>query len=136
MKSTDELLKLLENLDIEEFKKEDSFQNVNISDYLNQLLESHGLQAKDIIIKLNMERSYTYQILNGRRNPTRNFLIRIAILCQLSVDATQKLLTVGNRPILYPHNRFDAAILYCIQHKLCEEELNELLEDIGENILS
>lgn len=136
MKSTEELLKLLENLDIEEFKKEDSFRNVNISDYLSELLENRGLQAKDIIIKLNMERSYAYQILNGRRNPTRNFLIRIALLCQLSVDETQKLLTVGNRPILYPHNRFDAAILYCIQHKLCEEELNELLKDIGENILS
>lgn len=132
MKSTEELLRLLENLDIEEFKKEDSFQNVNISDYLNGLLDGHGLQVKDIVVKLNMERSYTYQILNGRRNPTRNFLIRIALLCQLSVDDTQKLLTMGNRPILYPHNRFDAAVLYCIQHKLHEEELNALLEDIGE----
>lgn len=136
MKSTEELLNLLQNLDIEEFKKEDSFQNINISTYLNDLLNEHGLQAKDVILKLNMERSYAYQILNGRRNPTRNFLIRIAFLCQLSVDETQKLLTAGNRPILYPRNRFDAAVLYCIQHRLSEEELNELLIDIGEEMLS
>lgn len=136
MKSTDELLNLLQNLDIDEFKREDSFQNINISEYLNELLETHGLQAKDIIIKLNMERSYAYQILKGRRNPTRNFLIRIAFLCQLSVDETQKLLTAGNRPILYPRNRFDAAVLYCLQHNLNEEELNELLMDIGEEVLS
>lgn len=136
MKSTDELLNLLQNLDIDEFKKEDSFQDINISEYLNELLNTHGLQAKDIIIKLNMERSYAYQILKGRRNPTRNFLIRIAFLCQLSVDETQKLLTVGNRPILYPRNRFDAAVLYFIQHHLNEEELNELLMDIGEDVLS
>lgn len=135
MKSTDELLNLLQNLDIDEFKKEDAFQDINISEYLNELLNTHGLQAKDIIIKLNMERSYAYQILKGRRNPTRNFLIRIAFLCQLSVDETQKLLTVGNRPILYPRNRFDAAVLYCIQHNLNEEELNELLMDIGEDVL-
>lgn len=57
MKSTDELLNLLQNLDIDEFKKEDSFQDINISEYLNELLNTHGLQAKDIIIKLNMERS-------------------------------------------------------------------------------
>ncbi len=50
MKSTEELLKLLENLDLEEFKKEDSFKDVNISEYLNTLLESHGLQAKDVIL--------------------------------------------------------------------------------------
>lgn len=136
MKSTDELLNLLQNLDIDEFKKEDSFQDINFSAYLNELLDTHGLQARDIIIKLNMERSYAYQILKGRRNPTRNFLIRIAFLCQLSVDETQKLLTVGNRPILYPRNRFDAAVLYCIQHNLNEEELNELLMDIGEEVLS
>ncbi len=136
MKSTDELLNLLQNLDIEEFKKEDSFQNINISEYLNELLQTQGLSPRDIIIKLNMERSYAYQILKGRRNPTRNFLIRIALLCQLTVDETQKLLTAGNRPILYPRNRFDAAVLYCIQHKLNEEELNELLLDIGEEMLS
>lgn len=136
MKSTDELLNLLQNLDIEEFKKEDSFQNINISEYLNELLQTQGLSPRDTIIKLNMERSYAYQILKGRRNPTRNFLIRIALLCQLTVDETQKLLTAGNRPILYPRNRFDAAVLYCIQHKLNEEELNELLLDIGEEMLS
>lgn len=135
MKSTEELLELLENLDIEEFKKEESFQNVDMSTYLNDLLSQHNLQAKDVILKLNMERSYAYQILNGRRNPTRNFLIRIAFLCQLSVDETQKLLSAGNRPILYPRNRFDAAVLYCIQHALSAEELNELLKDIGEDTL-
>lgn len=135
MKSTDELLNLLQNLDIDEFKKEYSFQDINFSAYLNELLDTHGLQTRDIIIKLNMERSYTYQILKGRRNPTRNFLIRIAFLCQLSVDETQELLTIGNRPILYPRNRFDVAVLYCIQHNLNEEELNELLMDIGEEVL-
>lgn len=136
MKSTEELITLLQNLDIEEFKKSDSFQDINITAYLNELLNRHGLQAKDIIIRLNMERSYTYQILNGRRQPTRTFLIRIAFLCKLSVNETQKLLSAGSRPILYPRNRFDAAVLYCLQHQLNEEELNKLLVDIGEEALN
>lgn len=135
MKSTEELMGLLQNLDIEEFKKSDSFSGISTAAYLNELLKDHSLTAKDIIIRLNMERSYTYQLLKGRRQPTRNFIIRIAILCQLSVDETQKLLTIGRRPILYPRNRFDAAVLYCLQHQLKEEELNELLNDIGENSL-
>lgn len=135
MKSTEELLKLLENLDIDEFKKEDSFQDINISNYLNELLAENNLQAKDIILRLNMERSYAYQILKGRRNPTRNFLIRVSFLCNLNVDETQKLLSAGKRPILYPRNRFDAAVLYCKQHHLSENELNELLSDIGEEPL-
>ncbi|MCM1158607.1 MAG: helix-turn-helix domain-containing protein [Bacteroidales bacterium] len=136
MKSTDELLRLLQNLDIEEFKKTDSFQDISISDYLKKLLTKSNIQPKELIIKLNMERSYLYQILNGRRRPTRNFLIRIAFLCRLSVDETQKLLTIGRRPILYPRNRFDAAVLYCLQHRLDEERLNQLLKDIGEKTLN
>lgn len=135
MKSTEELIKLLENIDIEEFKKEEAFQNIDFPAYLNEILNQHNLQAKDIIMKLNMERSYAYQILNGRRKPTRNFLIRISFLCKLSVDDTQKLLSAANRPILYPRNRFDAAVLYCIQHRLSEDELNELLKDIKEETL-
>ncbi|RKI38810.1 XRE family transcriptional regulator [bacterium D16-51] len=135
MKSTEELFTLLKDIDIEEFKKQDSFSDISISDYLNQLLKYHNLRAKDVIIRLNMERSYAYQILKGRRQPTRNFLIRFAFLCRMSVAETQKLLTVGKRPILYPRNRFDAAILYCLQHNLGEEDLNELLTDIGENTL-
>lgn len=135
MKSTDELLSLLQNMNIEEFKKEASFQDIDISEYLSTLLHEHNIQTKDVILKLNMERSYTYQILNGRRNPTRNFLIRIAILCSLNIEETQRLLTAGKRPILYPRNRFDAAVLYCLEHKLNENELNELLIDIKEEPL-
>lgn len=135
MKSTDELLNLLQNLDIEEFLETDLFQDINISDYLKELLAKSNIQPKELIVKLNMERSYTYQILSGRRQPTRNFLIRIAFLCHLSMDETQKLLRIGRRPVLYPRNRFDAAVLYCLQHQLGEERLKQLLEDIGEKPL-
>ncbi len=135
MESTNELLRQIQNYDIEEFKKDENFDKITITEYLNTLLEQHDLQAKDIIFKLNMERSYTYQILKGRRNPTRIFLIRLSILCGLSLDETQKMLSIGQRPILYPRNRFDAAIIYAIQNHLKEEELNQLLADIGEEPL-
>lgn len=135
MKSTDELLDLLQNIDVEEFIKTDFCQDIRVSDYLNELLTRSGIQTKELIIRMNMERSYTYQILNGRRQPTRNFLIRIAFLCHLTVKETQRLLTIGHRPVLYPRNRFDAAVLYCLQHKMEEAELNQLLEEIGEKTL-
>ncbi len=135
MKTTAELLEQIQHFDIEEFKNAANFGSLTIADYLNELLLKKHLQAKDIIIKLYMERSYTYQILKGRRKPTRTFLIRIAILCQLSLTETQRMLTIGQRQVLYPKNRFDAAVIYAIQNHLTEEELNKLLSDIGENTL-
>ena len=136
MKLTEDLLKQIRELNIDEFKKEDNFDKIWIGDYLSNLLTSHDLQPKDIIINLNMDRSYTYQILGGRRNPTRNFLLRIAIFLKLPLEETQRMLSIAQRAQLYPRNRFDAAIIFALEHEMTLEETNALLEEIGEELLN
>ena len=136
MKLTEDLLKQIRELNIDEFKKEDHFDKIGIGDYLSNLLTSHDLQPKDIIINLNMDRSYTYQILGGRRNPTRNFLLRIAIFLKLPLEETQRMLSIAQRAQLYPRNRFDAAIIFALEHEMTLEETNALLEEIGEELLN
>ena len=68
MKATDELLKQIKELNIEDFKKQESFDCISIDKYLCSLLTSHNLQPKDIILNLNMERSYTYRYLMDAEN--------------------------------------------------------------------
>lgn len=136
MKLTEDLLKQIRELNIDEFKKEDNFDKIGIGDYLSNLLTSHDLQPKDIIINLNMDRSYTYQILGGRRNPTRNFLLRIAIFLKLPLEEAQRMLSIAQRAQLYPRNRFDAAIIFALEHEMTLEETNALLEEIGEELLN
>lgn len=136
MKLTEDLLKQIRELNIDEFKKEDNFDKIGIGDYLSNLLTSHELQPKDIIINLNMDRSYTYQILGGRRNPTRNFLLRIALFLKLPLEETQRMLSIAQRAQLYPRNRFDAAIIFALEHEMTLEETNALLEEIGEELLN
>ena len=136
MKLTEDLLKQIRELNIDEFKKEDNFDKIGIGDYLSNLLTSHDLQPKDIIINLNMDRSYTYQILGGRRNPTRNFLLRIAIFLKLPLEETQRMLSIAQRAQLYPRNRYDAAIIFALEHEMTLEETNALLEEIGEELLN
>lgn len=135
MKRTDELLKQIRELNIDEFKKEENFDMTGIGEYLGNLLDTRGLQPKDIILNLNMDRSYTYQILGGRRNPTRNFLLRIAIFLKLPLDETQRMLSIAQRAQLYPRNRFDAAIIFALEHEMGLDETNVLLEEIGEESL-
>lgn len=50
MKATDELLKQIKELNIEDFKKQESFDCISIDEYLCSLLTSHNLQPKDIIL--------------------------------------------------------------------------------------
>ena len=52
MKATDELLKQIKELNIEDFKKQESFDCISIDEYLCSLLTSHNLQPKDIILNL------------------------------------------------------------------------------------
>lgn len=136
MKTTDELLNQIKELNIDAFKKEENFDSIGIGAHLCNLLAARDLQPKDIILNLNMDRSYTYQILGGRRNPTRNFLLRIAIFLKLSLDETQRMLSIAQRAQLYPRNRFDAAIIFALEHEMSLEESNILLEEIGEETLS
>lgn len=47
MKATDELLKQIKELNIEDFKKQESFDCISIDEYLCSLLTSHNLQPKE-----------------------------------------------------------------------------------------
>ena len=105
------------------------------SDYLAYLLERYQLSKQDVIRAANLERSNGYQIFNGYRTPRRNALLRIALGMHLTLEETQYLLKLSLRGELYPRNRRDAAIIYCIQHKLNLIDTEIMLEQLGEEIL-
>ncbi len=107
----------------------------SISDYLAYLLERYQFSKQAVIRAANLERSNGYQIFNGYRTPRRNALLRIALGMQLTLEETQYLLKLALRGELYPRNRRDAAIIYCITHKLNLIDTEIMLEQLGEEIL-
>ena len=54
---------------------------------------------------------------------------------QLSLEEAQYLLKLGQRGELYPRNRRDAALIYCIQHKLNLIDTELMLDQLGEEML-
>lgn len=93
------------------------------------IAEKHASHA-DIIRHLNVERCYGYQLLNGKRTPTRVQLIKIALLLKLNFDEVQHLLKVAGKEILYARNVTDAKVIHAIEHglpydKACEFIWNE-----------
>lgn len=108
---------------------------MSLSDYLVLLLEHHQMTKQDVIRAANLERSNGYQIFSGYRTPRRNALIRIALGMHLTLDETQYLLKLALRGELYPRNRRDAALIYCIQHKLNLIDTELMLEQLGEEML-
>ncbi len=130
MKTTNELLhkiKKMKQSDIGLFTDKD-FSSPKIHFYLSDLLREHGISSIDFFNKMGLERSYGYQILNGRRRPSRELLIKTAILLRLNLDETQRLLKIGNREVLYPRVRADAIATFIIEKGLSLSEYQELTD--------
>lgn len=111
------------------------FDGMELTDYLHRLLEDRQLDVRAVIQRCNLDRSYGYQLFNGTRRPTRDTLLTLAVHLALTEEETQRLLKLAGRPVLYARNRRDAALLYCISHRLtpaqCEELLAELEMDLN-----
>ena len=100
--------------------------------YLNSLLHRRGLTVQDVVVACNLDRNYGYQLFNGTRRPSREFLLRLALLLKLGEDEAQRLLKIAGRQPLYARSRRDAAVLYALTHGLTMEETQDLLAELGE----
>ena len=95
---------------------------------LVQYMKRCRLSAEDLTRMLLLSRSYVYQLLQGERRPSRDVVIRLALIFHLSVDETQKLLRAAQRGALYPKVHRDACLIYCLEQKLDLQETCELLQ--------
>ena len=135
MISTQELEHQIRESEEPAMLSEDVFLVPNLAGYLSGLLHSHGYTVQEVVVGCNLDRSYGYQLFNGTRRPSRELLLRLALLLKLGEDEAQRLLKIAGRQPLYARNRRDAAVLYALTHGLTAEETDELLESLGEGAL-
>lgn len=132
MKSTGELEHQIRKSKTPAVLTEKAYSIPDIVSYMNGLLHDHGLTVQDVVVGCNLSRSYTYQLFNGNRPPTRSFLLELAFLLKLPETEAQRLLKIAGRQPLYVRNRRDAAILYGLNHGMTAEETKRLLRRLGE----
>ena len=86
----------------------------------------------------DIHRNYGYQILNGTKNPSRDNVLKLCLACKLSIDESNRCLTLAGFNKLYSKNARDGLIIYFINNgysvidanlKLAELEL-ELLGNV------
>ena len=136
MKNTKELMEMLDK-DPEKFKSQlDRKDNAPVfSEYLTYLMDEMGCSGMVLMNHVFISKTYYYQLRSGERLPGRNTAIRIALVLSLSVDETQRLLTLAEKNVLYPKVRRDAAILWCLKKKMSFDETENYLKQIGEESL-
>ena len=140
MKDTDNLLNQLKNSqDLESLSSylstiETEYPD-SISEYLKSILKERHLSMADAIKKSRIERTYCYQIFNGRKKPGRDKLLAIALALNLSFEETQRLLEIANEGVLYARSKRDSILIYSLNHKMSVLDTNFLLNQYSESEL-
>lgn len=136
-KDTEELEnELAETDDLKKFfaENETNLYNFTLAEYLNQLLVEKNLSKTDVVKKSELG-DYAYHIFAGRKNPSREKVIALAVAMQLSFEECQKLLYYADAKKLYARDTWDDVIIYALKNNLTVQQTNELLNNFDETPL-
>ena len=129
-RNTDELKNaLMEAPDLDVFLSEnkDCFLRQNSQELLNKLFLRTNLTKAELARRSGVSTVYLHQLFSGRRNPSRNRLICLAVGLSASLEETQSLLRRSGLAELYAKDRRDAIILYGIVHRESLQKINDRL---------
>lgn len=104
--------------------------NPTFGEYLSDLIAERNIDASRLGVISLVSRSFTYQILSGVRIPSREIVLRVAVAVGLTVDETQRLLTLADRGVLYPKVERDAALIYCLTNGYDLYQTDDLLKKL------
>ena len=130
-------MKLIASENFEEFYAEniEQMQAYNLPDYLSELCWCKGILPHELVRKTDIDRVYGHKIFAGERKPSRDYVLKLALGLELSVEEAQRLLTISKNSQLYPRVPRDAAILYCLHHGVGYRNTKEKLYEWGMTIL-
>ena len=132
----DMLTELLEAPDPAQFIDRAEVGRRDLSGYLNQLLEEHGLKRAAVVRAAGINETFGYQIFTGARKASRDNLLKIAFALGLPLREANRLLQAGGANELYCKNRRDAIIIFAISHGYSLQKTEEELYRFGEPTIS
>ncbi len=125
--------KLLESEDLNAFIKhhEKSLEVTQFSDYLYLLLERKGMKVATALQNAQMSESYGYQLVSGKRQPSRNKVLQLALGLSLTLEETNRLLKLAGKSELYVKNQRDAVIMFALNKSWSLYDTEALLLERG-----
>lgn len=134
-RTTEELLSILNSSEhlpqtLEELS--DDFTAPPFTQLLAQYMAQQQLNAAKLSELCLMSRSFTYQLCDGRRAPSRDIVLRLALVLRLSVQDAQRFLCSAQRGMLYPRVRRDAVLIFALKEHLDMTDADDLLTASGE----
>lgn len=133
---TDELLqRLLDSATPEAYLSSVELPDRTLASYAQDLLRVKGLRRSDVIRACGIGTTFGYQIMQGKRNASRDSAIMLTFGLQCTLQETQRLLRLAGVSELWPKVRRDAIIIYCINQGMSRVECDDELYRLGEKTL-
>ncbi|ALS37723.1 transcriptional regulator with XRE-family HTH domain [Enterococcus rotai] len=129
-KDTDALLhslKKAENFQTALSETRDHTIDQTLKDYLNTWLLHKKITKSTVLKKAGITEATGYQYFDGKRNPSREKVIALAIGLDLRLEETNELMKKTGYAQLYPKHPWDAIVIYGITHHLTITEIDDLL---------
>jgi len=123
--TTPQLMQFLE-------EQADHMHPPDFSQHLKTLMEERELTPAKLGELALLSRSFAYQICSGVRAPSRDVVLRLALVLKLDLDEAQRLLRTACRGALYPRLRRDAVFIFALRQGLNLYDTNELLCSLEE----
>jgi len=140
-RDTKELLSILNSIETMESLEKytgttlKEIEEVTLADYFNKICRANNIKKSELIKNSDMDRTYGYQILDGKKMPSRDNIIKLCIGAHLDLSETERALVIGNAAKLYPKRIRDSIIIYSINRRLSIIEINIFLSEKGEATL-
>ncbi len=138
-KSTAKLLEELQKTpgSLDDYLKDnaDAFVQSDVHAFWEGLIRKSGRSKSNIINKADISYCYFYDVISGRKRPSRDKVVRLILAMRLSVEDCQRALTVSGKSRLYPRVKRDSILIHAIEKHLSVFQLTELLGRYGEEEL-
>ena len=139
---TEQLLKKLNNIkDINVLKEyistsmHERDNSMILSEYILEVCRANNIEKNNIIKNSNLYRTYGYEILGGRKLPSRDKILQICIGNKFSLEETNRCLTIGKLGVLYAKDPRDSIIIFALNNNLKLIEANFILDEHDFKIL-
>lgn len=99
----------------------------DVSGILNSFMGRKNLSTEALFERAGMSRSYGFRVMNGSRMPSRDALLRLALVLGMNIEQTQYFLKCGEGDRLSGQRPRDVLLMKAINDGNSLDEVDELL---------
>lgn len=129
LKNSHDLMDYIEKYDF-------NYASISFTEYLEKLFDDSNLKKSEVIRSINLTRSYAYEIFSGQKKPSRDKVIMLCFGLSVDYQEAQHLLSMAKHNPLHPKDKRDSIIIYGLYNLLSFYQINILLNDFDEVLLS